>query len=776
MVLQAILALSARHDAILANDSDWEASAYHGQCLQLLIAALDQAETSCDENMLIAVVILRIYEELETNTDQQFHLLGSNRLVNLMARSASAGGVAEAVSWQFLRQAIYASVVQYQPLQLDMHNYERSSMFHRHDDGACANRIIYHCARILQVCCDAPGNIVEEETWRQISDSVNEWNQTKSTTWQPIRYQASSVAAGRPFPEVWMISPPAVIGMQYYHSACIFLTLSETPSHNMSDYERARSRRVKEKTIADHLVMVIGLSLSNESVENAYFMACHLLHRFGYCLRNVVEHEGSLKFLARVENMLGWRTSWIMRELEHQWAELAEKQLEDAAKIPTEWRIPEGLTDLSETSGTSVLDVPRQSEILSARQPEITEKYDATDLLGKIHRQELSAHEVTNHFAFALPLHNKWYTRCLTETFFERALQRAKDLDEKLSKTGTPVGPLHGLPINLKDCFNIKGIPSTIGFASFIKNRPVSYTSPAVRVLLNLGAIPYVKTNVPQTMMAADSHNYVFGRTLNPHRSNLSAGGSTGGEGALISMRGSVLGVGTDNVGSIRIPAISGIKACAGPLATSQDTNFPLHPPVLRTLTSATEKLQAAGIEIIPLHIPPLIRDACTLAFRMFSMDPARTPFKHIAASGEPVIPALASTSLHHRYMPYGYAPLTLEGLYDLNEERNLIKEALRNLIARAEVDAIIMPSYQGTAQPYDVFGFVPYTVLWNLVDYPSCIIPHDKANKAADQAFIRSVDYKPPYVADHIEGAPCSVQLVGRNMHDEELMKVVEP
>ncbi|CAG7945448.1 unnamed protein product [Penicillium nalgiovense] len=153
-------------------------------------------------------------------------------------------------------------------------------------------------------------------------------------------------------------------------------------------------------------------------------------------------------------------------------------------------------------------------------------------------------------------------TRCLTETFFERALQRAKDLDEKLSKTGTPVGPLHGLPINLKDCFNIKGITSTIGFASFIKNRPVSYTSPAVRVLLNLGAIPYVKTNVPQTMMAADSHNYVFGRTLNPHRSNLTAGGSTGGEGALIAMRGSVLGVGTDNVGSIRIPAIcNGIHA-----------------------------------------------------------------------------------------------------------------------------------------------------------------------------------------------------------------------
>ncbi|KAJ6177659.1 Amidase [Penicillium mononematosum] len=457
---------------------------------------------------------------------------------------------------------------------------------------------------------------------------------------------------------------------------------------------------------------------------------------------------------------------------------LYRKQLEDAAKIPTEWRIPEELANLPETSGTNMLDVPRQSEILSARQLEITEKYDATDLLGKIHRQELSAYEVTEAF-------------CIRAAIAQQV--RTKDPGEKLSKTGTSLGPLHGLPISFKDCFNIKGIPSTIGFASFIKNGPVSYTSLAVLVLLNLGAIPYVKTNVPQTMMAADSHNYVFGRTLNPHRPNLTA----------------------DIAGSIQIPAIcngiyalrpsadripyggqtsstrpgrAGIKACAGPLATSvrdlelfmklvtnadpwqfdssalfspcrtvppkttlrlgliqEDTNFPLHPPVLRTLTSAIEKLQAAGNEIVPLHIP-LIRNACTLAFRMFSMDPARTPFKHIAAR-----------------------------LYDLNEECNWIKEAFRTLITGAEVDAIIMPGYQGTAQPHDVFGFVPYIVFWNLMDYPSCIIPHGKANNAADQAFIRSVDYKPPYVADDIEGAPCSVHLVGRNMHDEELMKVAE-
>jgi amidase len=252
-------------------------------------------------------------------------------------------------------------------------------------------------------------------------------------------------------------------------------------------------------------------------------------------------------------------------------------------------------------------------------------------------------------------------------------------------------------------------------------------------------------------------------------------------------MRGSVLGIGTDIAGSIRIPAIcngtfalrpsadriplggqtssgrggmAGIRACAGPLATSirdlelfmslvtnfdpwkvdssvifspwrtvalkksalrlgvirEDPGFPLHPPVLRNLERAVEKLQAAGHETVPLATPS-IKDACALAFQLFAMDPADTAFQHIAASGEPTIPALASTSLPHEYMQYNYAPLTLEGLYELNEQRNKFKEDFRSLIVKADIDAIIMPGYQGTAQPHDVFGFVPYTVLWNLLD-----------------------------------------------------------
>lgn len=127
----------------------------------------------------------------------------------------------------------------------------------------------------------------------------------------------------------------------------------------------------------------------------------------------------------------------------------------------------------------------------------------------------------------------------------------------------------------MQDTFNVKGIPTTIGYVSFIGD-PVASNSPLVSLLEKQGAVFYVKTNVPQTLFvrfrqlqvlggrhsaddtaqAPDSNNNIFGRTLNPHNLTLTAGGSSGGEGALMAMRGSVLGVGSDMAGSIRIPAM----------------------------------------------------------------------------------------------------------------------------------------------------------------------------------------------------------------------------
>jgi hypothetical protein len=94
----------------------------------------------------------------------------------------------------------------------------------------------------------------------------------------------------------------------------------------------------------------------------------------------------------------------------------------------------------------------------------------------------------------------------------------------------------------LKDSFQVKGTQATIGYIAFLAQPPSSTNSPLIDLLLAAGAVFYCKTNLPQTMMTADSDNNVYGRTLNPKNLSLTPGGSTGGEGALIAMRGSILG------------------------------------------------------------------------------------------------------------------------------------------------------------------------------------------------------------------------------------------
>jgi amidase len=91
----------------------------------------------------------------------------------------------------------------------------------------------------------------------------------------------------------------------------------------------------------------------------------------------------------------------------------------------------------------------------------------------------------------------------LTEVFIERAIDRAKVLDEHLKTTGKVVGPLHGLPISLKDQIQIKGFEATLGYVSWI-GKYATRNAVLVDILEEAGAILFVKTNVPQTLMVCD--------------------------------------------------------------------------------------------------------------------------------------------------------------------------------------------------------------------------------------------------------------------------------
>ena len=96
--------------------------------------------------------------------------------------------------------------------------------------------------------------------------------------------------------------------------------------------------------------------------------------------------------------------------------------------------------------------------------------------------------------------------------------------------------------------------PASIGMSCYA-NESTSEESLLVGILANLGAVFYVKTTTPTAMMMMETVSNVWGETRNAYHSGTTSGGSSGGEGVLLAMRGSPLGVGTDIGGSIRIPS-----------------------------------------------------------------------------------------------------------------------------------------------------------------------------------------------------------------------------
>lgn len=218
--------------------------------------------------------------------------------------------------------------------------------------------------------------------------------------------------------------------------------------------------------------------------------------------------------------------------------------------IPQNWL----LDPLPDPLPLDVRSLVSKSNVLTPDELSITSSHDVTTLSQLIRSRALTSEAITTAFCKRAAIAQQ-LTNCLSEILFLPGIERARALDAEYKRTGKTRGPLHGIPISLKDTFNIKGYDSSIGIASLAAS-PAKENAALVDILLEQGAILYCKTNVSQTLMALDSHNHLFGRVMNPRNRRVTAGGSSGGEGALIAMRGSVLGIGTDIGGSVRIPAM----------------------------------------------------------------------------------------------------------------------------------------------------------------------------------------------------------------------------
>ncbi|NWS55766.1 FAAH1 hydrolase, partial [Chunga burmeisteri] len=268
-------------------------------------------------------------------------------------------------------------------------------------------------------------------------------------------------------------------------------------------------------------------------------------------------------------------------------------------------------------------------------------------------------------------------TNCLRH-FIPECEEQLQEIQRQPEK-----GLLYGIPVSIKDHIGHKGHLSTCGLVQCLGTR-VQEDSVLVKVLKTQGAIPFAMTNVPQSLFNYDCSNPIFGQTLNPFNHQKSPGGSSGGEGALIAGGGSILGIGSDTGGSIRLPSsfcgLCGLKPTAERLSQRGHAEG--------WTGSWHTRLLNADVRSCPTPVPcalgPMARDVESLALcmkallcqEMFWLDPTVPPIpfnEEVYSSSAPLRVGYYDTD--------GYFPLPPSMRRAVQETRGALQAAGHQLV-----------------------------------------------------------------------------------------------
>ncbi|KAF4447181.1 general amidase [Fusarium austroafricanum] len=423
----------------------------------------------------------------------------------------------------------------------------------------------------------------------------------------------------------------------------------------------------------------------------------------------------------------------------------------------------------------------------------------------------------------------------LLQIGFDRAIERAKFLDEYWEAHQKPIGPLHGLPITMKDQFHVKGMNTTMAYVGWIdtsigrKNSPCNMAaeSQIVKELEALGAITIAK---------------------------LSSGGSSGGEGAVQALRGSAIGIGSGNGGFVAIPAafnevysikpspdrlsflnvahpspgqnniptvpgilgpsVASLKYLLGSLVLSQawlqdpdvvpipwkdnvglekrlsfgimkfDGTIMPHPPVQRGLDMVVRALCAAGHDLIEWQ-PPAYSRALFIQNVLMNANGGYDIFENLALSGEPLIPELEED------YPNDEPDSPLSAILVEKQVQQLIKYKLEyhhywkstaNVTCTGRpVDAIILPVWSSAAiVPGKPSYGGDYIGASNVVDHTTLVILVTHADMHIDKIDDRYCpisdddrDNWKSYDPAVYDGTPVGIQIECQRFEEEKLLDI---
>jgi fatty acid amide hydrolase len=488
---------------------------------------------------------------------------------------------------------------------------------------------------------------------------------------------------------------------------------------------------------------------------------------------------------------------------------------------------------------------------------DILTRLSAVELAARIARGEVSAVEAVEAHIARIEQVNP-ALNAVVVTRYEEARAEARAADE-CQAAGEPLGPLHGVPITIKESLDLTNTPATFGLPS---RRNILATEDDVYVarMRAAGAIILGKTNVAQVLLYNESDNPAYGRTNNPWNVQRTPGGSSGGQAAIIAAGGSPLGLATDIAGSIRAPAtfngIAGMKPTAGrtpdagryslhigqraimsqvgPLARdvddvaaalaiisggsaqadeatqplgdhravdvsalrvayyADDVTFAVAPAVRRAVVEAAGMLAGRGAQVTEWR-PPDVAGAVQVFFGLFSADGGRglrrtlgrdrkdphiAQLAQLAGLPQPVLAVLrgllnlaGQRTAADMLGAFGHSD-TLH-YWDLVEAQMDYQRRFAHALDTDDggpFDVIVCPAYALPALPHGATKQLViaggYVVLYNLLGYPTGIVPVTRVRSGEETVRKRSRDAA-ERAAKRAElgsaGLPISVQVVAR-------------
>ncbi|KAG9953786.1 hypothetical protein KCU85_g1162, partial [Aureobasidium melanogenum] len=324
ILMNAILAASARHLSRVSGGDPYIADTYHQKCIQHLIPILSDEAAVLDENLLASTVILRFLEEIDVplsgkvHLDGAGHLIGAHAFVSAQEISAVSGGLRLAAFWVGLRQEIYVAFVNQRSISFPLQHCTVDRSFGAADEGTWANRIVFHCAETIQWCFGLLEHERSTARFEELLSYAGNWWNSMPPCFTPVYYRSADTDPNAVFPEVIYFSDAVVTGIQHYHLTLILLRAYD-PTIPKLGSRRTTALREMDNGIKHHTKMLCGLALSNSSTPPNLVTASMAVTMAGDKFTAIKEQEACLQILETCEAEHGWSTTTAQKDLKEAW-------------------------------------------------------------------------------------------------------------------------------------------------------------------------------------------------------------------------------------------------------------------------------------------------------------------------------------------------------------------------------------------------------------------------------------------------------------------------